>query len=57
MYLKIFYISPAQPVDFMSLKQTIKELLISQELCVRETGLEERKKRPYRALSSLFVKN
>ena len=24
---------------------------------MRETGLEERKKRPYRALSSLFVKN
>ena len=29
----------------------------SQGCLVRETGLEEQEKRPYRTLSSLFVKN
>ena len=35
----------------------IKRTLDNQGLRVRETGLEELGKRPYRTLSSLFVKN
>ena len=38
-------------------KKTRKLLIYNNFRSVRETGLEELGKRPYRALSSLFVKN
>jgi hypothetical protein len=38
------------------IRKTPETIQISEAL-VRETGLEELEKRPYRTLSSLFVKN